>query len=141
VKDEEYEATKNSLDRQVDRWKERLRLNDWTIRCRYYRSSEEYRTTAPEQQNGGAAACCVARWDYMLATIHFNVEAIFADDQEHDEIVAHEMAHVVLDELYRSGIAQDGNTPFEKTEWAGHNERVTSHFTSILLKAYEAVSP
>lgn len=136
MNDAEYERVKALIDRLVDVWQERLRLGYWGIHCYYYRSGAAFIREAPEGATKDTSAMCQSLWQYLTANLYFNVEKMVdtGDSEDWERIVIHEMTHAVVDELYHSGKAQDGNTEYEKDEWAAHNERVVTHLADSFYR-------
>ncbi len=104
--DQEYTATKDRLDAALDGWKSLLGLSAWRLVIRYYRDSGEFATDT-DSHGEGVMAVTRAQWEYMQASIKFNVSLCSeSDDDELEDLVVHELMHVVLKET-RYGTACD----------------------------------
>lgn len=102
VTDAEFEHEKEIVRRWLQYWQGRMGLSDWQLYVRYYRTTANYLAEGPHDCHSTDAACTVADWKYLKATIHFNIEAMLGSDYTADdfaELVAHELAHCLLDEM------------------------------------------
>lgn len=130
MNDAEYEATKSEVERCIDIWKPRLRLNDWTLASRHYRTAAIYEKERP--QDVGSCACCAVQWQYMYATMHFNEEDLIADDEGIEAIVVHEMSHILVGQMHYEAWPHIPEPAHSM--WNGNHERVTTMIANALLK-------
>lgn len=103
-------------------WKPRLGLDNWKVVVEITPV-----ITRGDGKYMGSAGLCTPQWQYMLAELNFagdRLAELSANDLE--EVVVHELMHVVLSELETTG---------EKKE-----ERVATMLTAALLAGYGYVS-
>ncbi len=110
MKERTVEQLRKTINKYVKKWKSNLFLGMWTInfRIRDYITDDggSYRTCAE----------CTSSWKYFTADIDFNyVQLKEMEDQEIEEVVIHELIHIVVNELREGGIE--------------HEERIVSHLT------------
>lgn len=103
----------------MKRWKKKLGLERWKIYVQVYREGIE--------NNAGAgfmtAATAESSWRYMEGNIHFSAPAIHGHTDSIDELVIHELLHMVVDEMATEELLE-------------HEERVVSHLTGVLAEAW-----
>lgn len=120
--DAEYDAAKERIRAVAMKWSKVLGLRWWDMTLEYCR--EGLPTKRADSDDGySVAANCDARWQYLDATIRFNVP-ILADmsDAKLERIVVHECMHALVNETRETG---DG--------WLAHEERVCSMLTDAII--------
>lgn len=120
VSDEVMEAGKARLNALYEKWFEPLYLEEWTITSRYHRGP-----IPAEGEPGGYAAwalgMCTVAWEYLSATIDWNMRAVAnADDADLERAFVHEIMHIWLAEMR------------EKSH--KHEERVAECLAAIILR-------
>lgn len=70
------------------------------------------------QYSPRCAATCTASWEYRQAQITFNMPLLAAKKEEEiEEIIVHEMVHVLVNEMREKGIKHEERVVTELT-WA-----------------------
>jgi hypothetical protein len=127
VTDAEYEAAKGRIKAAAERWLQPMGLLWWQIDLVWSREN------IPSQNDHTSTGACGAStrvwWPYLTAEVTFNLPALAdRDDEFLDQVVVHEFAHILLDELARCG---------EDDRWQ-HVERVTTLVTKALVWVRQA---
>lgn len=129
--DKEYTLQKSRIQGLVEKWMAPLGLKWWNINIRYFREP------LPISSGDAAAgwqcnAKAEAKWEYLSATVSFNLPAIEgADDEELERIVVHEFCHVLVHEMREwapEEVSRDRSDVGIK-----HEERVVTALTSAFL--------
>lgn len=119
MNDAEYERQKARVDALAKQWLSALGLDYWDITLEFYRGR-----LPSEGEDDGAdpLARCKVKWQYLYATISWDLEAVAEEsDGELERIFVHECMHVFLHELRHS-----------TDDWLDHEERVAQ----MLAKAF-----
>lgn len=91
--DREFAAQQARLKRLLLRWKYYLGLGMWTVDFKYFR--DDYR-----DGHGDSAATCVAHWQYLTATVDWNMPQVkLMSDDELEKVVIHELLHATVAEM------------------------------------------
>ncbi len=80
----------------VDYWKPRLGLHSWSL---YVHTSP--RVLWEDGIHYSATAVCTPRWKYLEADLRFATDVLIENGDILEEVVVHELMHVVLAELDR----------------------------------------
>lgn len=114
LSDPEFAAVQKRVFDAVGTWKERLWLWGWNVQLRWGDGA------IPDGDM--AVASCDARWEYMRATLTFDVRGM-ADEQSIDAVVIHELLHALVNEMRMLAVSADDIT---------HEERVVTHLTNVI---------
>ncbi len=125
--DAEFTSWHLRVKRQVDGWVKVFPLTAWDIQVRYHRTTAAFVDDTPDEVTAVAAGCAIVRWEYAMATLHFNLERMESCGYTGDDIersVVHEYMHLLLNEV----------RPQEPTgDWLDHEE----HAASMLAYAFQ----
>ena len=103
-------TAKKKLTAFLVKWKRQLWLGQWTVDTVWEWDGLD---------DLPASATCSCDWRYMIATITFDlIKCSDLDDDRLENLVVHELFHMVVNEMREEGI--------------DHEERVVSHLTSII---------
>ncbi len=130
VTDGEYKKQKRRIQKLADRWFPILGLDAWNMDLRYEREG------IPTKSEGWQCnAQTRAKWEYLRATISFNVLNLEDyDDEELERLFVHECCHVLLAEMREWG---PDNMSAEAGEQAQkHEERVVCVLAEAFLRAH-----
>jgi hypothetical protein len=102
-------AIKEKLDKYFRWWINRLGLRWWKIDLRWANKKSE---SAFMDNNDGTFAMmeCWADWKYMKADITVNLYELAKrndSDEELEEMVVHELQHILLNEMREKGIEHE----------------------------------
>ena len=127
--DKEFRDLQGAIKVHVERWVARFGLGTWKLHVRCERDSDEF---SPPRHDGGVRNYTSARtstnWQYMEATLSFNMPQLFDQNQEEvEEIVIHELTHVLVAELRETS-----------DDWLNHEERVVTMLTRAFQKTRDA---
>lgn len=111
-----YDEAEFLVNALVDYWKPRLGLQAWYL---YVHTSN--RITWEDGIHFNAGGLCTPRWKYLEADLRFSVDLLIANQDIFEEVIVHELVHVVLSELDRRD---------------EHEERVCTLLTRSLLGYY-----
>lgn len=115
MNDREASKQERRLRRATAKWKKQLWLSSWDILNKYYRGQIS--------GHGDAAGVADVQWEYMQATISWNlVEVAKMNAVELERSVCHEFLHLVVRECREARIESGIH----------HEERVVSHLVRIL---------
>jgi len=113
--------TRDKIQRVFDYWRYRLWLGPWSITLHY-----EWNGIDQSRRDLSILATCSARWMYLEADITFDMPLISCvSDQKLEEIVVHEMIHILVNEMRERGI--------------DHEERVVTLLTNAFLTVKKGV--
>lgn len=105
-------ATQDEFSALVHKWIGRTWLGWWRIEVRGL-NAYEYAKLNTEVDVHSSLAFCESDWRYMTAVIKVNLDLLKEiDDKDLEEIVVHELMHVILNEMREGG--------------TGHEERVAT---------------
>ena len=112
MNDAEFEVQKERFRSLVETWKSRLGLHVWDFEMDWQRGPFEVNG----EMTAGIAGAAIVRWEYVDATLKFNLESCATlSDEEAESLVVHELMHVFLKELQH--VTDD---------WLKHEERVAA---------------
>jgi hypothetical protein len=98
VKESEFQALKDKVQALVLKWKDKLRLQGWRITCEYYH--DHIPNTEDKGPISKVAGKVYPLWEYKKATIKWCMDALDElDDDELEEIIIHELVHILIAEL------------------------------------------
>ena len=117
--DKEYEDMKQKVRASVATWRDRLGLQDYLIHIDYVRGICE---EVPER-----AAITNVFWVYRDAYITFYLEQMLNSYKSIDEIVAHELTHILL-----APISCNLEEGYEQ-----QNEFVTENIAQLFIKKHK----
>lgn len=110
--DDEFDVMSEKVEGLITLWKPFFGIENWRVNIHFYRGAIP--------GNEDAAGCCHSLWEYLDATLEFNLaELAENDDEQLESVVVHELLHIIVDEL--------------KTK-KGSPERVVSHLSRILMR-------
>ena len=119
--DKEFARHKKRIEDLLDIWCFRLGLRWWHIVVEYARDSSEYTTTGSEVQ--GSIAHTHVMWEYLSATVSFDVSRIVEQsDEDLEYIVLHELSHILVAEMRDCMRCDCGVDKFD----VKHEERVVT---------------
>lgn len=123
--DADYAKQKSRIGAMVDKWLSQLGLKWWSIDLTFHR--EGIPTTDARDIAAGWTinGTCEAKWEYLKATIAFNMPNVAGmDDCDLERFFVHECCHILVNEM----------CPSERTEesWK-HEERVVAQLTKAFL--------
>ena len=126
--DKEYREAKAKVLRVYSSWKNELGLRDWAIRLHFERGAPE--ETTPFVVLGVTSAS----WAYKIAEITFHL-ANFKDrtDYEIEEIVVHELCHILVCEMRTTVPSQEMSTEMNR-----HEERVVTQLARAFIWTRDA---
>jgi hypothetical protein len=82
-------------------WLECLGLKWWTVNLDYSRDGKD--VNPPREENGATwdcAACASAQWQYMTATVTFNMPVLMDfSDEKLESTIIHELMHILVREM------------------------------------------
>jgi predicted aminopeptidase len=90
----------------VAKWAEPMGLLWWKIDVVYYGGYDECKQlfSDPKSANRETVAITDASWKYLEATIEVNLQRVARmDDDKLEEVVVHELAHVLVNEMREEG--------------------------------------
>lgn len=91
-----YHAASDRIEAAVDRWRGLLGMHGWRIN----RSFHDGQYVMPDGRVSIAPASSHVKWEYLYAHLDFNVEEMAGmDDARVEEIVVHELMHVMVNEM------------------------------------------
>ncbi len=118
MNDQDCEAQKARVMALSDRWLTLLGLYYWEVTHCWHRGVID----DCEEITPTALARCWVKWEYLTASIHWNLVEVEAHtDAQLETIFVHECVHVILNELRH-----------ETDDWLLHEERVAQ----MLAKAF-----
>lgn len=126
--DAEYEKTKTAIEAHVEKWHTVLGLRWWCeVLYRYFRTSTEFIDAQDDRTvSKHSAATATSDWRYKHGTIRFNVEIMQEKTPKvMEEIVRHEMCHLILCEMREWEHDHDGSG-------LAHEERCVTELSMIL---------
>jgi hypothetical protein len=99
VTDAEYREQKRRVEALVREWKPLLSLNEWQVDISHCRHG--FRQSDGEASRGEVVIMtCSVMWEYLKATITVNTPELGdLDDDSLEEIVVHELCHIVVNEM------------------------------------------
>jgi hypothetical protein len=115
------DEAKEKIQKYFDIWTEQLGLRWWDITVHYFREPSEILENFRSDNNPDKLipAFVNSYWNYLKADIYINLPEFVGMEEEHiEEIVAHELCHVLVSEMHEEGMR--------------HEERVAT----ILQKAF-----
>jgi len=117
MKKKEYKRARKRFRTIFDKWHRPLGLLWWHIEIYYHKKTPK----SFKKKNGKVVVARVtARWEYAEATINVNIPAVAQmDDAELENLVVHEMCHILVAEMREKGIK--------------HEERVCSMLSQAFL--------
>lgn len=109
----------------LDKWIKIMGLGEWSITVTYVDVDScragQVKRLAGRFSEGLPAATAYALWQYLDGSIYFNVnELADYEARELEDVVIHELAHLLLNEMREDGI--------------DHEERVTTMLTSAFRR-------
>ena len=123
MKKKEYKRARKRFDRIALEWAERLGLKWWSLNFLHHRKTPKKFKRTDGHQTGVST---IARWQYLEAYFEVNTPAIARmSDSELEELVVHEMMHVLVNEMREKG--------------RKHEERVCSRLTQAFLWVREGL--
>lgn len=129
MKDADFKAEKRRVKHFVDRWHDWLGLRWWHVHYDYYDVETRFQTIESDEIVSTALAQTVVQWEYLTASIGFNLVATkeYDDEVDIEYFVVHEMCHVLVAEMRadRSGPATH--------ETVAHEERVVSQLARTMI--------
>lgn len=100
-------ATQDDFSALVHKWVAKTWLGWWKIDVRGY-TAYEYAKQDTEVDVHSSLALCESDWRYMTAVIKVNLDLLASVNEEDlEEIVVHELMHVILGEMHESGMAHE----------------------------------
>ncbi len=131
--DATYNKLKRNLEKIRFKWQTCMGLRWWSIKFIFDRVPSD--TTRPDGYF--CQASTVVRWEYLSATITFNMPLLVECKDKHlEEIVVHELCHVLVNEMRQW--AEDEIPVGKKDEGMKHEERVVTCMTSAFIWTMEA---
>lgn len=110
--DDEFDVMSEKVESLITLWKPFFGIENWSLVINLHRG--------PIPGDEDAAGSCRSTWEYMHATLAFNLEELADyEDEEVEGVVIHELLHIIVDEL--------------KTK-RGSPERVVTHLSRILQR-------
>ena len=110
--DDEFDVMSEKVEGLITLWKPFFGIENWSLTIEFFRG--------PIPGNEDAVGCCHSLWEYMDATLQFNLAELAENgDEQLEGVVIHEMLHIIVDEL--------------KTK-KGSPERVVTHLSRILQR-------
>ncbi|MGA9769182.1 MAG: hypothetical protein WBV94_09085 [Blastocatellia bacterium] len=108
--DAEYDKLKDKIRALAEKWVKPLGLNQWKIDLTYKR--EGLATTEDNaRENWGVAARTPVLWQYLSASIEFNMPYLAEfSDEDLEYIFVHELMHIFLNEMREEGIKHEERT-------------------------------
>lgn len=123
--DAEYETQMARIRALIAKWHEVLGLDAWEITHRYERDNYEVNGSP----NHEAVASASVQWEYMHATISWNMPAVLGEtDETLEHIYVHECCHVLVHEA-REWDDDDLRASLK------HEERVAEAFARAIERA------
>lgn len=113
--DKEFKKQRKRIRKLMDKWRDRLWLQEWWITNSFSRGAFE--------SNGDydALAATSVQWAYRQATITWDMEAVSNQtDEELERVFVHEIMHIHLNEMREEGLA--------------HEERVASTLALLITR-------
>lgn len=128
MNDLEFEAQKERVRRVYDRWDQPLGLKWWRITQEWCRDLSGFEGESNGHVNFTPLARTSASWEYMIATISFNLVGIAdIDDEALERVVVHEMCHVLVREM------RDDYGGHATHDTPAHEERVVSSLAQAFI--------
>jgi hypothetical protein len=130
--DEQYESTKDRIQKSIVKWRDLLYLYGWKLYYHFHRTAKSFDDATPNEVPRHANGCCSVSWEYLDASIHFNLERVHEleyDDSEVEELVVHEFTHCLVNEMREWEDVDSQNR-------IAHEERVVSHLQRALVEAW-----
>ena len=119
--DKEFAHHKKRIKDLLDIWCFRLGLRWWHIVAEYARDSSEYAAMGSEVD--GSTARTRVMWEYLSATVSFDVSLIAEhNDEQLEYIVLHELSHILVAEMRDCMRCDCGGDKFD----IKHEERVVT---------------
>jgi hypothetical protein len=121
--DRQYRKDRARILKLKDKWLAPLGLRWWHVEICH--SREPLKVAEADAANGWRKnGECVAKWQYLKATVTFNMPAVadMADD-DLETLFVHELCHALVNEMRNFG-AEDG---------MDHEERVVTALTSAFI--------
>ena len=133
MKDAEFKAEKRRIKRYVDRWHDWLGLRWWVVHYDYYDVEARFQSIEDNEIASTAIAQTIVQWEYLTASIAFNLVATkaYEDEDDIEYYVVHEMCHILVAEMRadRSGSPTHENV--------AHEERVVSQLARTMIVVRE----
>jgi hypothetical protein len=124
VTDAEFEAAVARIGRIRERWQEPLGLDDWRVTWKFEREhSEELKDVV---------ANCNVSWEYEMATVTWFIPQVLNcefDDDDLEQIVVHEIMHILLNEMRE-----------DTKKRINHEERVATRLAKAFIRTREAAT-
>ena len=112
----DFKATTKRLESLIRKWHVPLGLQKWRV-CYSYDDTPP----AMDDEEWQRTACTSSKWQYLEASISFNIEACSElNDNELEEVFVHECCHILVAEMH--GVV-DTEREWSK-EQVAHEERV-----------------
>lgn len=126
MKDKEYNKHHARLQKRVPYWIGLISsLVPWRIHCVYYDSSTDMPSGRPLGEFNKIVAQVYANWQYLEATIHWNIETVATlDNDELDRAITHELSHIIVNEM--------------REEHVHHEERVCTELGNSIFNMERA---
>lgn len=133
MNDKDYDFHKARIGALADKWLPMLGLEWWTIDIEYHRAG-----ISNGEEDWTTNARCNAKWEYMRATIAFNMLAVMdLSSDELERIFVHECCHILVCEMREWG--PEKMLEAEQYQSIKHEERVVVGLTKAFLWTYERV--
>ena len=125
MKDVDYRKQRQRIRKCFEKWRIWLGLEHWQISLHY---SDEGLTAGADADGWKTTARCSVQWQYMKARIDWDVPAIadIEKDSDLDEIVVHELCHILVNEMREEGIK--------------HEERVVTSIENAIMWSTNATA-
>lgn len=114
--DKNYRKQVKRIKKLIKKWHQPL-VGWWRVSHVYYREG-----LGPEYREAGALACADAQWEYLLATISWDMPEVARTGDDYLEYAfVHELAHLMVNEM--AGEVQD----------VRHQERVVTQLARAFV--------
>ena len=101
VSKKDFKRIRKAMQRYFDHWLKWMGLKWWETEIDYYFKTPKHMR---RKNRRNIAARTTVDWCYMLATVEINVPALVGmDDRSLEELVIHELGHVLVNEMREKG--------------------------------------
>ena len=97
--DKDYRRQVKRIKKLIKKWHSPL-VGWWRVEHAYYREG-----LSPEDRAAGALASTHAEWEYLMATISWDIPEVAQTSDEYLEYaMVHELCHLLVNEMHADGV-------------------------------------